>query len=87
MIALRGQKVRRPWPRLRATPNPSSCAQIPVEFMVFLGQIFMCAPAECVQIDENVVREIINHHSLRHRNIILFKEVVLAPTHLTIVME
>ncbi|KAI3451653.1 hypothetical protein Pfo_008318 [Paulownia fortunei] len=39
------------------------------------------------KIDENVAREIINHRSLRHPNIIRFKEVVLTPTHLTIVME
>ncbi|CAN6241508.1 unnamed protein product [Urochloa humidicola] len=39
------------------------------------------------QIDENVFREIVNHRSLRHPNIIRFKEVVLTPTHLAIVME
>ncbi|KAL2504704.1 Serine/threonine-protein kinase SRK2B [Abeliophyllum distichum] len=39
------------------------------------------------KIDENVAREIINHRSLRHPNIIRFKEVVLTPTHLGIVME
>ncbi|KAI3462454.1 hypothetical protein Pfo_019117 [Paulownia fortunei] len=39
------------------------------------------------KIDENVAREIINHQSLRHPNIIRFKEVVLTPTHLGIVME
>ncbi|XP_020087773.1 serine/threonine-protein kinase SAPK4-like isoform X2 [Ananas comosus] len=39
------------------------------------------------RIDENVFREIINHRSLRHPNIIRFKEVVLTPTHLAIVME
>ncbi|XP_071919911.1 serine/threonine-protein kinase SAPK3-like isoform X1 [Coffea arabica] len=39
------------------------------------------------KIDENVQREIINHRSLRHPNIIRFKEVVLTPTHLAIVME
>ncbi|CAI0430717.1 unnamed protein product, partial [Linum tenue] len=43
-------------------------------------------------IDENVAREIINHRSLRHHNIIRFKEaislqVVLTPSHLAIVME
>ena len=32
-------------------------------------------------------REIINHRSLRHPNIIRFKEVILTPTHLAIVME
>ncbi|CAL9119152.1 unnamed protein product [Musa textilis] len=39
------------------------------------------------KIDEKVAREIINHRSLRHPNIIRFKEVVLTPTHLGIVME
>ncbi|XP_042024383.1 serine/threonine-protein kinase SAPK7-like [Salvia splendens] len=39
------------------------------------------------KIDANVAREIINHRSLRHPNIIRFKEVVVTPTHLAIVME
>ncbi|KAK4262521.1 hypothetical protein QN277_028072 [Acacia crassicarpa] len=39
------------------------------------------------QIDEKVQREIINHRSLRHPNIIKFREVLLTPTHLAIVME
>uniref|UniRef100_A0A0C9RPL7 non-specific serine/threonine protein kinase n=1 Tax=Wollemia nobilis TaxID=56998 RepID=A0A0C9RPL7_9CONI len=39
------------------------------------------------KIDENVRREIINHRMLRHPNIVRFKEVLLTPTHLTIVME
>lgn len=39
------------------------------------------------KIDENVAREIINHRSLRHPNIIRFKELVLTPTHIGIVME
>ncbi|CAA6669777.1 unnamed protein product [Spirodela intermedia] len=39
------------------------------------------------KIDEKVQREIINHRSLRHPNIIQFKEVMLTPTHLAIVME
>ncbi|KAM2076642.1 hypothetical protein ACFX1T_039354 [Malus domestica] len=39
------------------------------------------------KINENVRREIINHRSLRHPNIIRFKEVILTSTHLAIVME
>ncbi|GJN20143.1 hypothetical protein PR202_gb07482 [Eleusine coracana subsp. coracana] len=39
------------------------------------------------KIDENVQREIINHRSLRHPNIVRFKEICLTPTHLAIVME
>ncbi|KAK6923671.1 Protein kinase domain, partial [Dillenia turbinata] len=39
------------------------------------------------KIDENVGREIINHRSLLHPNIIRFKEVLLTSTHLAIVME
>lgn len=39
------------------------------------------------RIDENVQREIINHRSLKHPNIVRFKEVCLTPTHLAIVME
>ncbi|KAG9131371.1 hypothetical protein Leryth_026806 [Lithospermum erythrorhizon] len=39
------------------------------------------------KIDENVQREIINHRSLRHPNIIRFKEVFLIPTQVPIVME
>ncbi|CAD5319260.1 unnamed protein product [Arabidopsis thaliana] len=42
---------------------------------------------ELVAIDENVAREIINHRALNHPNIVRFKEVVLTPTHLGIVME
>ncbi|XP_009767128.1 serine/threonine-protein kinase SAPK2-like isoform X5 [Nicotiana tabacum] len=41
----------------------------------------------CKKIDEHVQREIVNHRSLRHPNIIKFKEVFLTPTHLAIVME
>ncbi|KAL9238162.1 hypothetical protein vseg_012627 [Gypsophila vaccaria] len=39
------------------------------------------------KIDENVQREITNHRSLRHPNIVRFKQVILTPTHLAIVME
>ncbi|KAL6494745.1 Serine/threonine-protein kinase srk2e [Orobanche gracilis] len=39
------------------------------------------------KIDENVQRETINHRSLTHPNIVKFKEVILTPTHLAIVME
>nr|XP_043638636.1 serine/threonine-protein kinase SAPK3-like [Erigeron canadensis] len=39
------------------------------------------------KIDENVQREIINHRSLRHPNIVRFKEVSLTRSHLAIVME
>eukprot|EP00250_Pteridium_aquilinum_P008266 c17814_g2_i2 orf=334-1389(+) len=39
------------------------------------------------KIDANVHREIINHRSLQHPNIIRFKEVFLTSTHLAILME
>ncbi|KAF5738004.1 serine/threonine-protein kinase SAPK2-like isoform X1 [Tripterygium wilfordii] len=39
------------------------------------------------KIDEHVQREIMNHRSLKHPNIIRFKEVLLTSTHLAIVME
>ncbi|CAL0331720.1 unnamed protein product [Lupinus luteus] len=39
------------------------------------------------KIDKNVQREIINQRSLRHQNIIMFKEVFLTPTHLALVLE
>ncbi|XP_065010128.1 serine/threonine-protein kinase SAPK7-like isoform X1 [Musa acuminata AAA Group] len=39
------------------------------------------------KINENVAREIINQRSLSHPNIIRFKEVMLTPTHLAIVLE
>ncbi|KAI5071590.1 hypothetical protein GOP47_0013841 [Adiantum capillus-veneris] len=39
------------------------------------------------KIDENVQREIINHRSLRHPNIVRFKEVCLTPHKLAILME
>ncbi|GER27558.1 protein kinase superfamily protein [Striga asiatica] len=39
------------------------------------------------KIDEHVQREIMNHKSLNHPNIIKFKEVLLTPTHLAIIME
>ncbi|XP_028776577.1 serine/threonine-protein kinase SAPK2-like [Neltuma alba] len=40
-----------------------------------------------IKIDEHVQREITNHRSLMHPNIIRFKEVLLTPSHLAIVME
>ncbi|KAJ4701370.1 Protein kinase [Melia azedarach] len=40
-----------------------------------------------LKIDEHVQREIMNHRSLKHPNIVRFKEVLLTPTHLAIVME
>ncbi|KAA8546778.1 hypothetical protein F0562_003207 [Nyssa sinensis] len=39
------------------------------------------------KIDEHVQREIMNQRSLKHPNIVRFKEVLLTPTHLAIVME
>ncbi|XP_059633519.1 serine/threonine-protein kinase SAPK1-like [Cornus florida] len=39
------------------------------------------------KIDEHVQREIMNHRSLKHPNIVRFKELLLTPTHLAIVME
>lgn len=39
------------------------------------------------QIDRNVERELVNHRSLLHPNIVAFREVFLTPTHLGIVME
>ncbi|XP_050899388.1 serine/threonine-protein kinase SAPK2 isoform X2 [Lathyrus oleraceus] len=42
---------------------------------------------ELYAIDEHVQREIINHRSLKHPNIVRFKEVLLTSTHLAIVME
>eukprot|EP00873_Tetraselmis_striata_P024682 jgi/Tetstr1/444946/TSEL_032764.t1 len=39
------------------------------------------------KVDKNVEREILNHRSLYHPNIIRFKEVFVTPEHLAIVME
>ncbi|PIA31281.1 hypothetical protein AQUCO_05100069v1 [Aquilegia coerulea] len=39
------------------------------------------------KIDEKVQREIINHRTMRHPNIVRFREVMLTQTHLAIVME
>ncbi|KAB2040610.1 hypothetical protein ES319_D02G096100v1 [Gossypium barbadense] len=39
------------------------------------------------KIDEHVQREIMNHRSLKHPNIVRYKEVLITPTHLAIVME
>ncbi|CAL5027460.1 unnamed protein product [Urochloa decumbens] len=71
----RGQKVRRSF--------LDSSSRVLARFMALSSDGCSCR----LQIDENVAREIINHRSLRHPNIIRFKEVVLTPTHLAIVME
>lgn len=39
------------------------------------------------KVNENVVREIINHRVIRHPNVVRFKELLLTPAHLLIVME
>ncbi|KAG6705459.1 hypothetical protein I3842_07G180200 [Carya illinoinensis] len=55
---------------------------------VWTGELFAVKFIERGQkIDEHVQREIMNHRSLKHPNIVRFKEVVLTPTHLAIVME
>ncbi|XP_030463341.1 serine/threonine-protein kinase SAPK2 [Syzygium oleosum] len=52
------------------------------------GELFAVKYIERGQkIDQHVQREIMNHRSLKHPNIIRFKEVLLTPTHLAIVME
>lgn len=52
------------------------------------GELFAVKFIERGQkIDEHVQREIMNHRSLNHPNIVRFKEVLLTPTHLAIVME
>uniref|UniRef100_A0A803MCM3 non-specific serine/threonine protein kinase n=1 Tax=Chenopodium quinoa TaxID=63459 RepID=A0A803MCM3_CHEQI len=52
------------------------------------GELFAVKYIERGQkIDEHVQREIMNHRSVKHPNIIRFKEVFLTPTHLAIVME
>ncbi|KAL2905780.1 Serine/threonine-protein kinase SAPK1 [Bienertia sinuspersici] len=52
------------------------------------GELFAVKYIERGQkIDEHVQREIMNHRSLKHPNIIRFKEVFLTPTHLAILME
>jgi len=45
----------------------------------FFDSVLSCVS---VQIDENVQREIINHQSLRHPNIVRFKEVIQEKTEL-----
>jgi serine/threonine protein kinase len=44
-------------------------------------------PNNSQQIDRNVERELVNHRSLLHPNIVRFKEVFLTASHLGIVME
>ncbi|CAN6542171.1 unnamed protein product [Malus baccata var. baccata] len=52
------------------------------------GELFAIKFIERGQkIDEHVQREIMNHRSLKHPNIIRFKEVLLTPNDLAIVME
>ncbi|KAL8265676.1 hypothetical protein R6Q59_003020 [Mikania micrantha] len=54
----------------------------------FSGQFFAVKYIDRGQkIDEHVEREILNHRSLKHPNIIRFKEVLVTETHLAIVME
>lgn len=55
---------------------------------IFTKELFAVKFIERGQkIDEHVQREIMNHRSLKHPNIVRFKEVLLTPTHLAIVME
>ncbi|KAF5456142.1 hypothetical protein F2P56_025652 [Juglans regia] len=55
---------------------------------MWTGELFAVKFIERGQkIDEHVQREIMNHRSLKHPNIVRFKEIVLTPTHLAIVME
>ncbi|AES98115.1 putative protein kinase CAMK-OST1L family [Medicago truncatula] len=55
---------------------------------IFTKELFAVKFIERGQkIDDNVQREIMNHRSLKHPNIVRFKEVLLTPTHLAIVME
>lgn len=44
-------------------------------FLLLWNVVLMVGLFVFVQIDENVKREIINHRSLRHPNIVRFKEV------------
>lgn len=39
------------------------------------------------RVDQHVLRELINHRSLRHPNVILFRRAFLTPTHLAIAMD
>jgi serine/threonine protein kinase len=61
-----------PPPRFRPSRFGASSAHF-FSFAEFAGLI--TGRFRCSQIDENVAREIINHRSLRHPNIIRFKEV------------
>uniref|UniRef100_A0A5B6ZY27 non-specific serine/threonine protein kinase n=1 Tax=Davidia involucrata TaxID=16924 RepID=A0A5B6ZY27_DAVIN len=55
---------------------------------IWTGELYAVKYIERGQkIDEHVQREIMNHRSLKHPNIIRFKEVLITPTHLAIVME
>lgn len=72
----RGLKVCGAAPRFLSSRSiPFLC---PPEFSALIYGLISLFSAE-PQIDENVAREIINHRSLRHPNIIRFKEVSQSP--------
>jgi serine/threonine-protein kinase SRK2 len=65
----RGDKVRFPLPPLQSAKPTGR------RLVLVLVLMWRAVLALALQIDENVQREIINHRSLRHPNIIRFKEV------------
>lgn len=75
----RGLKVRIRGPRDPITGHErgSSSFCVPILFGSSDGRFLR---VYTLQIDENVAREIINHRSLRHPNIIRFKEVLSGET-------
>jgi serine/threonine-protein kinase SRK2 len=44
-------------------------------------------PRESEYINKHLVRELHNHSKLRHPNVVQFREVILTPTHVGLVME